>query len=61
MEDKIGCKQHKSIDPSCLASTLKAGGPIMVQGIFPWQTLGPFIPPEHRLNAADLLKGRQEE
>ncbi len=29
-------------DPSCLVSTVQAGGGVMVWGIFSWHTLGPF-------------------
>jgi len=42
-------KEHESMDPSCLVSTVEAGG-VMVWGIFSWHTLGPLVPIEHRLN-----------
>ncbi len=39
------------MDPSCLVSTVQAGGGgVMVWGIFSWHTLGPLVPIEHRLN-----------
>ncbi len=39
------------MDPSCLVSTVQAGGGgVMVWGLFSWHTLGPLIPIEHRLN-----------
>ncbi len=40
------------MDPSCLVSTVQAGGGgVMVWGIFSWHTLVPLVPIEHRLNA----------
>ncbi len=40
------------MDPSCLVSTVQAGGGgVMVWGIFYWHTFGPLVPIEHRLNA----------
>ncbi len=40
------------MDPSCLVSTVLAGGGgVMVWGIFSWHALGPLGPIEHRLNA----------
>ncbi len=49
---RIWCKEHESMDPSCLVSTVQAGGGgVMVWGIFSWHTFGPFVPIEHRLNA----------
>ncbi len=47
---KIFHKKQESMDPSCLVSTVKAGG-VMVWAIFSWHTLGPLVPIEHRLNA----------
>ncbi len=45
-------KEHESMDPSCLVSTVQAGdGGVMVWGIFSWHALGPLVPIEHRLNA----------
>ncbi len=46
------------MDPSCLVSTFHAGGGgggVMMWGIFSWQTLGPLVPIEHRLNATAYL------
>ncbi len=31
---RIWCKEHESMDPSCLVSTVQAGGGVMVWGIF---------------------------
>ncbi len=46
---RIWRKEHKSMDPSCLVSTVQAGdGGVMVWGIFSWHTLGPLVPIEHR-------------
>ncbi len=40
------------MDPSCLVSTVQAGGgAVMVWGIYSWHTLGPLVPIEHRLTA----------
>ncbi len=52
----IWCKEHESMDPSCLESTVQAsGGGVMVWGIFSWHTLDPLVLIEHCLNAtADL-------
>ncbi len=44
------------MDPSCLVSTVQAGGGgVMVWGIFSWHTLGPLVPIEHRFNATAYL------
>ncbi len=44
------------MDPSCLVSTVQAGGGgVMVWGIFYWHTLDPLVPIEHRLNATAYL------
>ncbi len=46
------------MDPSCLVSTVQAGGGgggVMVWGIFSWHILGPLVPIEHRLNATAYL------
>ncbi len=44
------------MDPSCLVSTVQAGGGgVMVWGIFYWHTLDPLVPIEHRLNATVYL------
>ncbi len=53
---RIWCKEHESMDPSCLVSTDQAGGGgVMVWGIFSWHTLGPLVSIEHRLNATVYL------
>ncbi len=45
----IWCKEHESMDSSCLVSTVQAaGGGVMVWGIFSWHTLGPLVLIEHR-------------
>ncbi len=44
------------MDPSCLVSTVQAGGGgVMVWGIFSWHTLGHSVPIEDRLNATAYL------
>ncbi len=44
------------MDPSCLVTTVQAGGGgVMVWGIFSCHTLGPVVPIEHRLNATAYL------
>ncbi len=44
------------MDPSCLVSTVQAGGGgVMVWGIFSWHTLGPLILIKHHLNATAYL------
>ncbi len=48
-------EEHESMDPSCLVSTVQAGGGVMVWGIFSWHTLGSLVPIEHRLNATAYL------
>ncbi len=46
---RIWRKEHESMDPSCLVSTVQAGGgDVMVWGIYSWHTLGPLVPIEHR-------------
>ncbi len=35
---EFGVKGHESMDPSCLVSTVQAGGGVMVWGIFSWHT-----------------------
>ncbi len=54
---RIWPKEHESMDPSCLVSTVQAagGGGVMVWGIFSWHTFGPLVPIEHRLNATAFL------
>ena len=54
---RIWRKQHKSMYPSCLVSTVQAGGGgVMVSQIFSWHTLGPVVPIEHCLNATAYLE-----
>ncbi len=49
-------KEHESMVPSCLVSTVQAGGGgVMVWGIFYWHTLCPLVPIEHCLNATAYL------
>ena len=53
---RIWRQQHESMDPSCLVSTVQAGGGgVMVWGIFSWHSLGPLVPIEHRCNATAYL------
>ncbi len=54
---RIWHKEHESMDPSCLVSTVQAagGGGVMVWGIFSWHTFGPLVPIEHCLNATVYL------
>ncbi len=53
---RIWHKELESIDPSCIVSTVQAGGGgVMVWGIFYWHTLGPLVPIEHSLNATAYL------
>ncbi len=53
---RIWCKEHESMDTSCLVSTVQAGGcSVMVWGIYSWHTLGPLVPIEHSLNATAYL------
>ncbi len=54
---KIWRKEHESMDPSCLVSTVQAagGGGIMVWGILSLHALGPLVPIEHCLNATTYL------
>ncbi len=52
---RIRRKEHESMDPSWLVSTVQAGGGgLMVWGIFSWHTLGPLVPIEHHLNSYSL-------
>ncbi len=49
-------EEHESMDPSCVVSTVQAGGGgVMVWGIFSWHTLGLLVPIEHRLNPTAYL------
>ncbi len=53
---RIWCKEHESMDSSCLVSMVQAGGGgVMVWGIFSWHTLRPLVPTEHCLNATAYL------
>ncbi len=52
---RIWRKVHESMDPSCLVSTVQAGGGgVMVWGIFSWHTL-PIVPIKHCLSATSYL------
>ncbi len=49
-------KEHESMDPSCLVSTVQTGGGgVMVWGVFYWHTLGPLVPIKHCLNTTAYL------
>ncbi len=53
---RIWCKEHESMDLSCLVSMVQVGGGgVMVWRIFSWHTLGPLVPFEHRLNTTAYL------
>lgn len=53
---RIWRKQHESMDPNCIATTLQAGGGnVMVWGMFSWYCMGPLIPVPQRLNAQGYL------
>ena len=53
---RIWRQQHESMDPSCLISTVQAGGGgVMVWGIFSWLTLSPLVPTEHCVKATAYL------
>ncbi len=53
---RIWRKEHESMDPSCLVSTVQAaGGGVMVWGIFYWHILGPLVSIEHLLNTTAYL------
>ncbi len=52
---RIWRKEHESMDPSCLVSTVQAAGGVMVWGTFSWHTLGLLVPIEHCLNAIAYL------
>ncbi len=54
---RIWRKEHESMDPSCLVSTVQAGGGggVMMRGIFSWHTLDRLVPIEHCLNATAYL------
>jgi len=49
-------KQNENMDPSCLVTTVQAGGGgVMLWGMFSWHTLGPLVPIGHSLNATAYL------
>jgi len=53
---RIWLEQNENMDPSCLVTTVQAGGcGVMVWGVFSWHTLGPLVPIGHRLNATAYL------
>jgi len=53
---RIWHKQNEDMDPSCLVTTVQAGGGcVMVWGMFSWHTLGPLVPIGHHLNATAYL------
>jgi len=44
------------MDPSCLVTTVKAGGGgVMAWGMFSWHTFGPLVPIGYRLNVTAYL------
>ncbi len=54
--NRIWRKEHESMDPSCLVSTVQAGrGDVKGWGIFYWHTLGLLVPIEHCLNTTAYL------
>uniref|UniRef100_A0AAY5KDC6 Transposase Tc1-like domain-containing protein n=1 Tax=Esox lucius TaxID=8010 RepID=A0AAY5KDC6_ESOLU len=53
---RIWRKQNENMDPSCLVTTVQAGGGgVMVWGMFSWHTLGPLVATGHNLNATAYL------
>ncbi len=53
---RIWRKEHESMDPSGLVSTVQTGGGgVIVLGIFSWHTLDPLVPIEHCLNSTAYL------
>jgi len=49
--------EFESMDPSCLVSTVQAGGGgVMVGGVSSWPTLSPLVPAELRLNTTAHLR-----
>ncbi len=53
---RIWRKEHESMDPSCLVSTVQAGGGgVNVWGIFSWHTQGALVQIEHCLSATAYL------
>ncbi len=55
VESEFWLKEHESLNPSCLVSTVLAGGGVMVWGIFSWHTLGTLVLIGHSLNATAYL------
>nr|KAF6330375.1 hypothetical protein mMyoMyo1_012365 [Myotis myotis] len=53
---RIWQKQHESMHPTCMSTSLQAGGgSVMVWGMFSWHDLGPLIRVEQRLNSTTYL------
>jgi len=53
---RIRHKENENMDPSCLVTTVQAGGGgVMVWGMFSWHTLGPLVLIGHRLNGKAYL------
>ncbi len=55
---RIWCKEHESMDPSCLVSMVQAaGGGVMVWGIFSWHTfvVSLLFLTDHTLSSVSLL------
>nr|KAF6360017.1 hypothetical protein mMyoMyo1_010975 [Myotis myotis] len=53
---RIWRKQHESMYPTCMSTTLQAGwGSVMVWGMFSWHDLGPLFHVEQRLNSTTYL------
>nr|KAF6360109.1 hypothetical protein mMyoMyo1_011067 [Myotis myotis] len=49
-------KQHESMHPTCMSTTLQAGGgSVMVWGMFSWHDLGSLIHVEQRLTSTAYL------
>nr|KAF6319737.1 hypothetical protein mMyoMyo1_008476 [Myotis myotis] len=56
MAVRIWRKQHESMHPTCMSTTLQAGGgSVMVWVMFSWHELGPLIRVEPRLNSTTFL------
>nr|KAF6310702.1 hypothetical protein mMyoMyo1_008760 [Myotis myotis] len=53
---RIWQKQHESMHPTCMNTTLQAiGGSVMVWGMFSWHDLGSLIHVEQHLNSTTYL------
>jgi len=52
---RIWRKQNENMDPSCLVTTVQAGGGVMVWEMFSRHTLGPLVPIGHHFNATAHL------